>query len=69
MRGLSSHVDLGVFATLASAVAIVVGYAAWPHDQSAFVLAGLTFAAILAAFFETRPPTRSPVPLAFAITF
>jgi len=72
MRRLSSHIDVGVFAALATAVAIVVGYAAWPHDHSAFVLAGLTLAAILAAAFEKRVSAtqdRPSVPLTYAITF
>jgi diguanylate cyclase (GGDEF)-like protein len=72
MRGLSTHVDVCVFAGLASAVAIVVGYAAWPHDQSAFVLGGLTLVAILTAAFEKRPNAvqdRSRLPLAYAIGF
>ena len=72
MRGLSTHVDVSVFAGLASAVAIVVGYAAWPHDQSAFVLGGLTLAAILATAFEKRAGAtreRSAVPVASAISF
>jgi diguanylate cyclase (GGDEF)-like protein len=72
MRGLSTYVDVSVFAGLASAVAIVVGYAAWPHDRSAFVLAGLTLTAILIAAFEKRryaSQDRSRVPLAHAIGF
>ena len=72
MRGLSTYVDVSVFAGLASAVALVVGYAAWPHDRRAFVLAGLTLTAILIAAFENRRyaiQDRSLGPLAHAIGF
>jgi len=63
---------VGVFTGLASGVAVVVGFAAWPHGDQAFILAGLTAAAILAGAFEPHPPEsddRVPLPLSFAIVF
>jgi diguanylate cyclase (GGDEF)-like protein len=72
MRRLTSLIEVGVFAGLGSAVAVVVGFAAWPQGERAVVLAGLSLTAIFAAAFEPHPAEsndRSPLLLSFAIVF
>src|SRR5262245_21510272 len=72
LRSLRLSMALGVFAGLASAVAALIGFAAWSYAALALALAGFTVAGIVAAAFEPQARShdaRSPLLVSSAITF